>query len=112
MSDTTVEKAFVRVAAAGEIDEHAAKIVTIGRYDVAIFKVGDEFKAYENVCPHQGGPVGEGIVDGATVTCPWHAWCFDLRTGKLTLGDFAELRSFESYVEGGAIFISTQPRDG
>ncbi|HEU5479047.1 MAG TPA: Rieske 2Fe-2S domain-containing protein, partial [Candidatus Tumulicola sp.] len=59
--------------------------------------------------PHQGGPVGEGIVEGATVTCPWHAWCFDLRTGTLTLGDFARLRSFEAYVEAGSIFVSTEP---
>lgn len=109
MTDVTSEKTYVRAVAAADVGERSATIVTIGRYEVAIWKVDGEFRAYENVCPHQGGPVGEGIVEGATVTCPWHAWCFDLRTGTLTLGDFARLRSFEAYVEAGSIFVSTEP---
>ena len=105
-------KARVRVAKRNEISKAAAKIVRAGRYDVAIFDVDGELYAYENACPHQGGPVGEGIVDGATVTCPWHAWCFDLHSGKMILGDFARLRRFELFVdEDDAVYLATEPEE-
>ncbi|MBV8118251.1 MAG: Rieske 2Fe-2S domain-containing protein [Candidatus Eremiobacteraeota bacterium] len=100
----------MRVASRSELSERAATIVCAGRYEVAIFTVDGEVRAYENCCPHQGGPIGEGIVDGTTITCPWHAWCFDLRDGAMTLGDFASLRRFDAYVEGDAIYVATQPR--
>jgi nitrite reductase/ring-hydroxylating ferredoxin subunit len=100
---------FVRVARRGTIDRDRATIVRAGRYDVAIFNVDGELHAYENACPHQGGPIGEGVIEDATVTCPWHAWCFDLRSGKMTLGDFARLRRFELYMEGDAVYVATEP---
>jgi nitrite reductase (NADH) small subunit len=100
---------FVRVARRRDVSNGPATIVRAGRYEVAIFDVGGELRAYENCCPHQGGPIGEGIVEGETVTCPWHAWSFDLRDGKMTLGDFAALRRFEVRVEGDAICVSTEP---
>lgn len=102
---------FVRVGALAAISPAAATIVQIGRYDVAVFRLGEEAVAYENACPHQGGPVGEGIVEGATVTCPWHAWCFDLQTGKLTLGDFAQLRRFRVRIDDGIVFVATTPEN-
>jgi nitrite reductase (NADH) small subunit len=97
---------FVRVARRNQIAPDRALVVRVGRDDVAIFDVGGELFAYENVCPHQGGPIGEGEIEGGTVTCPWHAWCFDLRSGKLTLGDFAELRAFDVRVEGDDVLVA------
>jgi nitrite reductase (NADH) small subunit len=103
------ETVFVRVAGRRDVSERVATIVCAGDYEVAIFDVAGELRAYENVCPHQGGPIGEGIVDGATVTCPWHAWCFDLRNGKMTLGDFATLRRFEVRAHDDGIYVATEP---
>ena len=81
----------------------------VGRYEVALFNVNGELFALENSCPHQGGPIADGWVEGETVTCPWHAWCFNLRTGKMTLGDFAMLPRFGIRVDGEEIFVSTEP---
>jgi nitrite reductase (NADH) small subunit len=100
---------FVRVGSAESVSERVATIVSVGRYEVAIFNVGGALQAFENACPHQGGPIGEGIVENATVTCPWHAWCFDLRSGSLTIGEFAALRRFALEVRDGAIFVATEP---
>jgi len=100
---------FVRVCARNEVTAKAATIVHTGRHEVALFEVGDDLRAYENCCPHQGGPIGEGIVDGQTVTCPWHAWCFDLRDGQMTIGDFARLRAFEVRVENGDVYVAAEP---
>jgi NAD(P)H-dependent nitrite reductase small subunit len=103
------EGAFVRVARRGDVVPGVGTIVRAGRYEVAVFDVGGKLYAYENCCPHQGGPVGEGIVDGETVICPWHAWCFNLRDGKLTIGDFAALRRFDVRVEDGAVYVASEP---
>ena len=100
---------FVRVAERAHVPPGEARIVKVGRYDVAIFNVGGELHAYENACPHQGGPIGEGLIEDGTVTCPWHAWCFDLRTGSMTLGDFARLRAFDLREDGGAIYVAKEP---
>ncbi len=49
---------------------------------VALFNVDGEVFALDGVCPHQGGPLGKGQLDGAVVTCPWHGWQFDVRDGQ------------------------------
>jgi NAD(P)H-dependent nitrite reductase small subunit len=103
------ERLFVRVTDRRSISQNAATVVNVGRYEVAIFDIAGELYAYENCCPHQGGPIGEGIIEGTTVTCPWHAWCFDLLDGRLTLGDFAKLRRFEVRVQDDAVYIATEP---
>jgi nitrite reductase (NADH) small subunit len=108
MSEAT-HQTFERVAARGDVAPGSALVVTLGRYDVALFNVGGDIHAYENACPHQGGPIGEGWIEDGVVTCPWHAWRFDLRTGGMTLGDFARLRRFEVRIEADDILIATEP---
>jgi nitrite reductase (NADH) small subunit len=49
---------------------------------VALFRTADGFYALDGICPHQGGPLGRGLLEGCTVTCPWHGWQFDVTTGK------------------------------
>ena len=50
--------------------------------DWALFNVDGTFYALDGVCPHQGGPLGSGEVHNCIVTCPWHGWQFDVRTGQ------------------------------
>ena len=100
---------FIRVADAAALPPGERLVASLGRYDVAVFNVDDEFFALENACPHQGGPMVDGWIEGTNVTCPWHAWCFDLRTGKMMLGDFASIPCFAVKVEQGGLFISTEP---
>ena len=100
---------FVRVANASEVPAGGAKAFRSGRHEVAIFNVGGEFYALANTCPHQGGPIADGFLEGALITCPWHAWCFDVRTGKMTLGEFARIDRFAVRREGDEIYVSTEP---
>ncbi len=72
---------FVRVAREQELSDTRSKVVLVEERQIAIFKVDGKFYAIENFCPHRGGPVGEGDVEDRVVTCPWHGWRFDLRTG-------------------------------
>ena len=59
----------------------AKEIVAEGRM-VALFNVDGEIYALDGVCPHQGGPLGDGALEGCVVTCPWHGWRFDVRDGQ------------------------------
>jgi nitrite reductase/ring-hydroxylating ferredoxin subunit len=57
------------------------EVAAAGRI-IALFNVGGTFLALDGVCPHQGGPLGKGTLSGHIVTCPWHGWQFDVRTGE------------------------------
>lgn len=50
--------------------------------EVAIFCVEGQWYAIDNSCPHEGGPLGEGELEGDIVTCPWHGWQFNVKTGQ------------------------------
>jgi nitrite reductase/ring-hydroxylating ferredoxin subunit len=56
------------------------EVVASGRI-IALFNVDGEIFALDGVCPHQGGPLGKGALSGHIVTCPWHGWQFDVRSG-------------------------------
>ena len=56
--------------------------VTVGGQVVALFNVNGTLHALAGRCPHGGGPLGRGFVDGPRVSCPWHNWTFDVTTGE------------------------------
>ena len=74
--------AFVRVAGTTEVPAGTIKEFGIGGTSIALANVGGKFHAISNVCLHRGGPLGQGILEGGVVTCPWHGWQFDVLTGK------------------------------
>ena len=101
---------YVAVAQIGDIVPGSAKAVVVGGREIALFNVGGTFYALDNTCPHQGGPLAEGWIEGMQVTCPWHAWTFKLADGKMTLGDFASVDAFDVRVEGESVLVSRKPR--
>jgi len=101
---------FIPVATTDEMPPGSRKTVVVGDREVALFNVAGKLYAIENTCPHQGGPLGEGWLEGTVVTCPWHAWCFDLRTGQITLGEYSRVDTFEVQIEGSVVSIASEPR--
>ena len=101
---------FVTVAHVADVAPGSGKTVVVGEREIALFNVGGTFYALDNTCPHQGGPLAEGWIEGTTVTCPWHAWCFKLADGKMTLGDYASVDAFDVRVEGDQVAVSRTPR--
>ncbi len=70
---------------AADLDDcpHGACIErVVGDRVVALFNVDGNIHALDGVCPHQGGPLGQGELSGSVVTCPWHGWQFDVRDGQ------------------------------
>lgn len=104
------ESSFVRVARLADIAPGEAASVIVGDREIGLFNVDGSIYALDNICPHQGAALSEGWMEDGTVTCPWHAWCFDLRTGKMRLGGFDGVDAFETKVEDGDIFVSEDPK--
>lgn len=97
---------FEKVVAKSDLKVGEGKVVQTGGREIAIFNVDGNFYAVDNTCPHQGGPLGEGMVDGDTITCPWHGWTFDVKNGSCTLNPNASVSCFEVKVEGEDILVS------
>jgi NAD(P)H-dependent nitrite reductase small subunit len=95
---------FVKVATVDEVAPGAGRCVEVGGRQIALFNVGGTIHAIDNVCPHRGGPLAEGDLDGTAVTCPWHAWQFDVTTGQ-SLTDDLVVERYEVKVEGGDVFV-------
>src|SRR5262249_55150383 len=72
---------WIEVARTSDIPPGKGKVVRVAGRSLALFHVGGEFCAIDNACPHQGGPLGEGELEGEVVECPWHAWRYNVRTG-------------------------------
>jgi len=70
---------------------------------VALFNIGGNLHAVQADCPHQGGPLAEGSLDGSVVTCPWHQWRFDVTTGTGVSVSGATLKRYQVKVEAGEI---------
>ena len=75
---------FVKVGTTAEFEGlKTGKLVQAGGQSLAIFKVGGNYYAIENTCPHAGGPLAEGTLAGEEVTCPWHGSRFNVKTGAV-----------------------------
>jgi NAD(P)H-dependent nitrite reductase small subunit len=95
-----------RCGRADEIPPGASKVVEVREHRVAIFNVAGALHAIDNTCPHQGGPLGEGYLeDGGVVSCPWHGWTFDVRTGVSPIDPELCVRRYPVRVENGEIVI-------
>ncbi len=101
---------FEKVAELSELQSAGAtKIVPVNGREVALFNVDGKVCAIENVCPHKGGPLGEGMLEGNVVTCPWHGWQFDVTTGKSPVVATASVPCYEVKVDGTAVLVKAGP---
>jgi NAD(P)H-dependent nitrite reductase small subunit len=97
---------FVKVATVSEIAPGTAKKVEVSGKEIAIFNVDGTLYATSNICPHQGGPLDEGMVEGSTVVCPWHAWAFDVCTGVSPVNPRAKVDTYAVRVEGTDVYVN------
>ena len=95
----------IKVATTDEIQPGECKTVSANGRDLALCNVEGKLYAIDNVCPHRGGPLGEGTLDGTVVTCPWHGWRFDVCTGVSPVMPTAKVDAFECVVEGNEIKV-------
>ena len=81
------------------------KVVEAGDKTLAVFNVDGRLYAIDNTCPHRGGPLGDGDLDGTLVTCPWHAWRWDVTTGANANSPAVRVGCYPVTVEGADLVV-------
>ena len=94
-----------RVAAISEIPPGSGKELVVDGRIIALYHVDGQFHAIDGVCPHAGGPLGQGMLRKNIVTCPWHGWQFDVSTGRHCLTAHIQATKYTVTVTGEDIFI-------
>lgn len=96
---------FVRAIAVADLPPGQATELTLEGEPVALFNVGGSFHALVNRCPHRGGPLGQGFLEGAEVSCPWHNWTFNVTTGENVASAEMKVARREVKVEHGHVYV-------
>ncbi|HJU06672.1 MAG TPA: Rieske 2Fe-2S domain-containing protein [Nitrospiraceae bacterium] len=96
----------VPVARLSEIEPGSCRSVEVNGFGVALCNVGGMIYALDNTCPHAGGPLGEGFLNGELVECPWHGWRYNVRTGERPENPDFRVACYPVQLEGDIIFVS------
>lgn len=98
---------WVRVTRCESVPLREGRAVTLAGREIAIFNLGDRFLATDNRCPHQGGPLCDGIVAGESVVCPLHAWKVRLDSGTVERPALAEVcvTTYPTRVDDGIVWL-------
>ena len=97
---------FVKCASLAELEPGACKAVEVSGKTVALFNVAGSVYCLDNTCLHRGGPLGEGTLEGDVVTCPWHLWQYNVRTGANLMNPTIKVASYAVQVEGDDISVA------
>ncbi|OGP85480.1 MAG: hypothetical protein A2Y95_10620 [Deltaproteobacteria bacterium RBG_13_65_10] len=82
------------------------KIVRVADRSIVLFRLQDGgVSALSNICPHSGGPLGLGKIEGNVVTCPWHDWRFEITSGECLNRPGKMARTFEVQIEGDEVRV-------
>ncbi len=80
------------------------------RLRIAIFRVGEEIYAIDDVCPHQSASLGEGTLTGKVVACPRHGFLVDISSGQCPTHSLLRVRTFPVTREGDTVRVAVPPR--
>ena len=97
--------ALLRAARKDEIPPGTIREFQVDGKTLAISNVDGKFYAIDNTCLHRGGPLGQGALEGKTVTCPWHGWQFDATTGKATANPSVGVGCYQIDVRGEDLWV-------
>jgi len=95
----------ILVASLSQLPEDTGHVVSVENQEIALFRVGNEVFAMENLCPHKEGPLAEGEVEEGIVTCPWHAWQICVRTGEVVYDPTIRARTYRCFVDGDQVYL-------
>jgi nitrite reductase (NADH) small subunit len=95
---------FIKLAALPELPAvNEAKEFACGGRTICVANVNGEISALENICLHRGGPLGQGVIEGGKIICPWHGWAWDPKTGEA--GPGAKVAVYPVKMEGEDVLI-------
>jgi nitrite reductase/ring-hydroxylating ferredoxin subunit len=96
----------VRAASLAEVPPGRGKLTEVNGTRVVLARVGERVYACADTCSHRGGPLSEGKLSGARLTCPWHGWMYDVRSGQCLLpARGSAIATYPVRIEGDEIWI-------
>ena len=99
---------FVNVGKIEDIVSGSGLVAEVNGKSVAVFHVDGSYHAIDNTCVHRGGPLGEGDLEGEVVSCPWHGWEYNVKTGACINNPSACVKTYPVLVEGSNIKVKLE----
>ena len=97
---------YVRVCAQSELPQPGkVQEFSVNGRALCIANVDGTICALDGTCPHEGGPLGEGTLEGGRVVCPWHSYAYDVHTGEAENDPDLKAEVFEAKVENGELRV-------
>ena len=98
---------FVKVAQMSDVPLGEMVVIELDGHLICLANVDGQLYAIEDDCPHVGGPLDEGELEGEVLTCPWHLAQFDIRTGRVLRGPArSDVPTYAVRVEGDDILVA------
>ena len=99
-------RTFTKLTTTSELPPvNEAKEFACGAKTICVANVSGVYSAMENVCLHRGGPLGQGMIEGDKVVCPWHGWAWDPKTGQASQSSSMKLVVYPLKIENGDVMI-------
>ena len=96
----------VRAASLAEVPTGSCRRAEVNGIRVVLARVGEQIFACADTCAHRGGPLDEGKLTGAKLTCPWHGWMYDVRTGQCLFPPRGTaVATYPVRIDGGQIWV-------
>ena len=96
---------FVKVGSLAALAPGSVMEAEVNGSAYAVCNTAGELRAFEGVCPHAGGPLGQGMIEGNKLVCPWHGWQYDPKTGEAAHNPNARVAVYPLKVENGDVMI-------
>jgi nitrite reductase (NADH) small subunit len=97
---------FVKLASQSELPAKGeAKEFELAGKTICVANVNGTISAMDNVCLHMGGPLGQGVIEGNKLVCPWHGWEYDPLTGQLADDPESKVTIYPIRIENGNLMI-------
>src|SRR5215472_5640022 len=90
----------------GDITSGFGRVVEVQGKHIALFNIGGTFHAIDNACPHRGGQLDKGVLEGNVVSCPLHRWNFDVTSGLCTSRPGAKVKAYSVSIQGSAVMVA------
>ena len=97
--------AFVRTVKLAELPPGTVRELQVEGKAIAMANIEGRVYAIDNTCLHRGGPLGQGLLAGKVLTCPWHGWQFDATNGRALQNPAAAVDCYPTEVRGEDVFV-------
>jgi len=97
---------FIKIGSKSELPAaNEAREFSCGDKVICVANVNGSISAMDNICLHRGGPLGQGIIEGDKIVCPWHGWQYNAKTGEAAHNPAAKVAIYPIKIEGDDVLI-------